>query len=299
MDQEHRDTNRRMWDELAPIHAASDFYDVPGFLSGMSHLRPFECEEAGGMSLAVLWFICNATLVWTHSPGHVKARIVTGLDFSEPAITAARGIAEQAGVEADFIVGDVHDAPQLLDRRFEIVYTGIGALCWLPDITAWAEVVARLVKPGGILYMPEVHPYTDMFGEEDLLVREHYFDHGVAYREESGGTYAATDVKTENNVDYSWTHSVSSVISALIKVGFVLELFSEHDYTVFRQFKALEHHPKDRTYRFPEGQSTHAAVVFDPLSDAADGGGVVSCWVSFLQRPLRHWCCRCVIEALS
>lgn len=252
MDNDHRNTNRSMWDELVPIHVASDFYDVPGFLGGMSHLRPFESAEVGDVTgCSLLHLQCHIgldTLSWAR-----EGAIVTGLDFSEPAIVAAREIATQAKVEAEFVVGDVHDAPQLLDRRFDIVYTGIGALCWLSDMSEWAGIVAQLVEPGGMFYMPEVHPYTDVFGEDDLSVSEHYFDDGIAYREEGGGTYAGHDVKTENNIDYSWTHPVSSVISALIEVGFVLEQFSEYDYTVFRQFKSLEHHPEDRTYRFPEG----------------------------------------------
>ena len=251
MDQEHRDTNRRMWDELAPIHAKSEFYDVPGFLAGMSHLRPFELEEVGDVSgRSLVHLQCHIgldTLSWAR-----EGAKVTGLDFSQPAISAAEEIASQAKLDAHFVLGDVHHAPEVLQRRFDIVYTGIGALCWLPDITAWAEVVAQLVEPNGILYLTEVHPFTDMFGEKDLLVREHYFDQGVAYRCEDGGTYAGTDVKTEHNLDFSWTHPVSSVITALLKVGFVIELFSEHDYTVFRQFETLEHHPEDRTYRFPD-----------------------------------------------
>ena len=38
------------------------------------------------------------------------------------------------------------------------MYTGIGALCWLPDIRRWAGVVAALLKPGGRLFMREGHP---------------------------------------------------------------------------------------------------------------------------------------------
>ncbi len=42
--------------------------------------------------------------------------------------------------------------------RFDLVYTGIGALCWLPDVQRWAGVVAALLRPGGRLFMREGHP---------------------------------------------------------------------------------------------------------------------------------------------
>jgi hypothetical protein len=38
------------------------------------------------------------------------------------------------------------------------VYTGVGALCWLPNIRAWAGVIASLLRPGGRLFMREGHP---------------------------------------------------------------------------------------------------------------------------------------------
>lgn len=249
---EHLRDNLAMWNELVPIHVASDFYDVPGFLAGTSHLRSFERPEIGDVAgRSLLHLQCHIgldTLSWAR-----EGAIVTGLDFSEPAIKAADKIAGEAGLDATFTCAEVHDAPEVLGRRYDIVYTGIGALCWLPDIRAWAKVVARLVEPGGVFYLTEVHPFTDIFADDDLVVNEHYFDRGIAYVDERGGTYAGEDVKTACNVDHSWTHPVSSVISALMEEGFVLESFNEHEFTVFRQFKALEHHPEDRTYRFPEG----------------------------------------------
>ena len=50
------------------------------------------------------------------------------------------------GLDADFVCADVYDAVQATgQRRFEIVYTGLRALVWLPDIDRWAGVVAWLV----------------------------------------------------------------------------------------------------------------------------------------------------------
>lgn len=81
------------------------------------------------------------------------------LDFSPSALKAARKLAERAGNAVTFVDGDVYDSVALLgSERFDVVYTGIGALCWLPDIRRWAMTVAGLLRPNGRLFMREGHP---------------------------------------------------------------------------------------------------------------------------------------------
>ena len=251
MNPEHLEANRRMWDERVSVHLKSAFYDVPGFLAGTSHLRDFERPELGDVrGRSLLHLQCHFgldTLSWAREGAEV-----TGLDFSASAIATARDIARDAKLEATFVEGDVHDAAKILHRTFDIVYTGFGAICWLPDIRRWAEVAWKMVRPGGIFYMSEFHPFTDIFDEDDLTVANHYFDRGVPFVDESGATYTEGSANIQNTIDYTWTHPVSTVITALLDQGFRLELFQEHDYTLFPRFPSLEHHPEDRTYRLPE-----------------------------------------------
>ena len=99
---------------------------------------------------------------------------MTGLDFSAPAIEAA-GLAADIDVEADFVCADVYDAPEaLLGRSFDIVYVNIGAINWLPDIRRWAQIVGTLLRPRGVLYMKEVHPFSWVFADDDLTVENDY-----------------------------------------------------------------------------------------------------------------------------
>jgi len=80
--------------------------------------------------------------------------VVSGLDFSRPAVSAASSLAAELGLPATFVVSDVYDAVAAFGgQRFDIVYTGIGALVWLPDIPGWAPEpgAARglsLARPG-------------------------------------------------------------------------------------------------------------------------------------------------------
>jgi SAM-dependent methyltransferase len=87
-----------------------------------------------------------------------RGAIVTGLDYSPKAIATARQLGRDTGLDARFVEGDVHDAPGLIQGRFDIVFVTWGAICWLSNIRRWAEIAAGFVAPGGFLYLLEAHP---------------------------------------------------------------------------------------------------------------------------------------------
>lgn len=154
------EVNRANWDERVPIHVEGEFYDVAGFLAGEERLRPFELAEMGDVGgKDLLHLQCHFgidTLGWA---GH-GAR-VTGLDFSAPAVEAATKLASQLSLDASFVRANVYDAAEALEgRTSDVVYTGLGALNWLPDIERWAGVAEALIRPGGFLYLAEFHPFT-------------------------------------------------------------------------------------------------------------------------------------------
>lgn len=140
--------NRAYWDERVPIHIQGRFYDVDSFKAGRSTLRRQEVADLAPVSGKTLIHLqCHFgldTLSWAR-----LGATAVGLDFSVPAIAAARTLAAETGIAAEFIAGNVYDAPQLLrGRPFDIVYTGIGALMWLANLPRWAEAVAALLVPG-------------------------------------------------------------------------------------------------------------------------------------------------------
>jgi hypothetical protein len=143
-------------------------------------------------------------------------------------------------------------------ERFEIVYTGLGALNWLDDLPRWAEIVAELLRPGGFLYLSEFHPFADVFADEDLKVVGDYFGDPAGDRiEDTGGTYADLDASTTHNATHEWTHPLGDVLGAVIGAGLRLELFNEHDYTVSPRWPHLELDPDApearNVYRQPSG----------------------------------------------
>ena len=251
MPEEWLAVNRALWDERVPIHVASAFYDVDAFVAGGSTLREFELEEVGDVAgLTLMHAQCHFgldTLSWAR-----RGARVTGLDFSEPAIDAARKLAKDAGIEAEFVAADVYRAVEALGgRRFDVVYTGLGALNWLPDIEGWARVVAALVAPGGRFYLAEFHPFSGVFGDEELAVKYPYF-HAQPFVWDEPGTYADPAATTVHNRSIEWNHGLGAVVSALVAAGLRLEFLHEHDHTLFARWPFLER-GDDGTYRLPEG----------------------------------------------
>jgi SAM-dependent methyltransferase len=84
---------------------------------------------------------------------------MSGLDFSAASLMQARQLAGRAGADIEFRESYVYRATEVFEpRSFDLVFTGIGALCWLPGIAAWVRVVAELLKPGGRLFLRDSHP---------------------------------------------------------------------------------------------------------------------------------------------
>jgi SAM-dependent methyltransferase len=240
-EESHLDLNRSWWDERVTGHVASEFYDVERFRTGGSTLRPFEVEEVGdvnGKRLAHLQ--CHFgldTLSWARAGASVA-----GLDFSGPAVEAATALAAETGLDARFVQADVYDALDALEgEAFDIVYTGFGALNWLPDLPRWASVVASLLAEGGFLYLAEFHPFTWVFGDHGREVELDYFHDpaGITFDDDQPGSYADLEVPTRENKTREWAHTVSDVVTAVLGAGLRLDLLSEQDYTLFPRFDDL------------------------------------------------------------
>lgn len=246
---EWREVNQALWDERVGIHVAGDFYDVPGFLAGKSRLLPFELAEVGPVAgLTLVHPQCHFgldTLSWAREGAQV-----TGLDFSPPAIAAARDIAQRAGIEAEFVQTDVYDASAAVGGRvFDVVYTGLGAINWLPDIERWAATMVSLLAPEGRFYMAEFHPITEVFGEAELTVERPYFEPGPVLWDEPG-TYADPSAHTTQTRTVEWVHGLGDVVSALAGAGLRIDLLHEFDYTLSPRWPFLEL-ADDRTFRMP------------------------------------------------
>jgi SAM-dependent methyltransferase len=237
------ETNRRRWDELVGIHAASEEYDLQGFLDGESSLHSLELEALGDVSgRSLLHLQCHFgldTLSWAR----LGAR-VTGVDFSESAVELARSIAARIGVEAEFVCSNVYDLPGLLEGEFDIVYTTYGVLTWLHDMEGWARIVSRYLKPGGTLFAADFHPFMWVFDDDhpsELRVIHGYWQGEEPDYYEVDGSYADPDARLANKGSYEWAHPLSEVVNALINAGLNIQRLDEYPYSVdARQMPFME-----------------------------------------------------------
>jgi SAM-dependent methyltransferase len=235
------ESNLKNWDSRVEVHVKSRFYDVEGWLRNGAGPPTREVEALGDLQgKSLIHLQCHFgidTLSWARAGAYV-----TGLDFSAVAIDEATALAKRAGVSqrASFVCANVYDASLALQgKRFDVVYVSLGALCWLPDVSAWGAVVADLLVPGGRMYVHDVHPFSSCFDSEGERVIYGYFeDPDDPQVFDSTSTY--TDGEELSAIrTYEWNHSIGEIVAALVGHGLVLDSLTEHDWTVFRQFPWL------------------------------------------------------------
>jgi SAM-dependent methyltransferase len=227
--------NRANWDERAPAHAASPSYDVERFItdpSFLSRVVRYDQPRLGGLSgLKGVHLQCHIGTD-TISLTRLGARM-SGLDLSPVSLREARRLADRAGAVVDFVESDVYGALGVLEPgSFDLVYTGVGALCWLPDIARWASIVAGLLRPGGRLFLREGHPMLWAIDEThtDRLVVDHpYFEREEPLVFDDGGTYVETDATFSNDVTHEWNHGLGEITTAVLDNEMELTGLAEHD----------------------------------------------------------------------
>jgi SAM-dependent methyltransferase len=251
--EEYFNANRALWDEYALIHVGSKSYRVPAFKTGRSSLKQLELNELGPVEgRSLLHLQCHFgldTLSWARLGAQV-----TGVDFSAEGVKLARSLADELNLPARFIQANIYDLPQQLDETFDIVFTSYGVLTWLPDLTGWAKLIARYLRPGGVFYIAEFHPFAMIFDDEGAQpqLKYPYFERNV-FELEVHGSYADPDAQIKQPVTYEWNYPLGEVINALIQAGLQIEFLHEHAHSVYHQFPFLVETDEPGIYRFPPG----------------------------------------------
>jgi SAM-dependent methyltransferase len=220
--------NRALWDEWAAIHAESSWYNLDAVRAGADKLRPYEVDEVGSVAgLSLLHLQCQIgtdSVSWARRGAHV-----TGVDFSPVAIQIAANLAHELRTTAEFVCSDVMTLPENLTGTWDIVYASRGVLGWLPDLGAWARVVAHFLKPGGVFYLTDMHPMARAVDptSASLQLGGPYWHRPEPIRHVVRGSYADPDAHVEATEKYLWTHSTGDLISAVAQAGLCLEFFHE------------------------------------------------------------------------
>lgn len=254
-----RDANRAKWDELVQPHLTSGFYSVDALREGKRRLDPIVERELGDVAgLSVLHLQCHFGLD-TLTLAQQGAR-VTGLDFSAPAIAAARALAAETGLGGTFVEGDLYVAPDLIGERFDLVFTSWGTICWLPDLAGWARIAEGFLKPGGRLYFADCHPMAYVWDEGEggcdpaagrFQTKYPYFHSDEPIALDDAGDYASGHT-TKQTRTYEWAHPVSDIVTAVAAAGLRFEFLHEHPFITWALLPGLVPHG-EHLFGWPEG----------------------------------------------
>ncbi len=222
-----RDGNRAFWDELTPVHLRA--YGVDRFLAGERWLPQEILDEVGNVTgFSLLHLQCHFgldSLAWVREGANV-----TGVDFSPSAIEAARALSRRANLPAKFICSDIYDLSNHLHGTYDVVFTSIGVLCWLKDLSTWAQIIAKFLKPGGFFYIMDGHPLLYTFDDEGgWRFSISYFHSPAPYKwDDENADYMDPSYKTQTPT-YEWQWAVSDIINAIIRAGLSVEFFNEFE----------------------------------------------------------------------
>lgn len=250
--------NRLAWNEAAHHYTLHVEETIAALRAGTSNVHPIERANLGDLApwCATAIHLQCASGRDTLSLWLEGARRVVGIDISESMIANARRTSEALGAPATWHCCDILDTPHELDGTADLVYTGRGALGWIHDLAAWARVVARLLRPGGVLHVLDNHPASLLFDPDAtslvLLGMASYFEHSEAYR-----GWEQTYIKDEElglpaeeqREKYVRLWTLADVFQQLRAAGLDIEHLGEHPDEYYEVFPQL---PVEERRRIPQ-----------------------------------------------
>jgi SAM-dependent methyltransferase len=256
---EWRQVNRANWDERVGVHLGPCGYDLSDLRAGRGRLNAIEeAELSPVVGKRVLHLQCHfGTDSLTLAQ---RGAEVVGLDFSGPAIDAARVLASELGLadRAHFVQADVYDALKAVPEPhdFDLVFVTWGAITWLPEIEPWTAIVAAMLRPGGSLYLADGHPVAYVFDDatrsSDAMpgLFAPYFSRRPVVSVDPRD-YVDPEARLANAKTYTWIHPLGDLVTSLIASGLDLDWLHEHDAVTWKMFETLV---KDSAglYRWPD-----------------------------------------------
>lgn len=235
-EKDYLSANRTNWDDRAEGHSAPGIgYHVERYIDDRSLLSgvvAFDIPRLGDIrgkrTIHLQCHIGTDTLSLAR-----RGAEVVGLDFSPAAVRAARELVSKTGDAVTFVESDVYSATDVVEPgSFDVVYTGIGALCWLPSIDRWAATVASLLTPGGLLHLRETHPIVWSADEripDGPHLRFPYYEQTEPLAWDEDTTYVEIDRPITATKSFEWNRGLGEIVTALLSHGMRLTMLVEHD----------------------------------------------------------------------
>lgn len=249
---DYTEANRAAWNQRAPVHASHSLealieqFRQPGF--SVLH-KPNEVERLRALELKgknVAQLCCNNGRELLSVKNLFGAARCVGFDISDEFIDHARALNSAANQDVEFVRANVLEIPDEFSSQFDLVYVTIGALGWLPDIAAFFRVVSNLLKPGGNVLIYEMHPFLDLFDNEEAALEDplrvcHSYFKSSPYVEMDTWDYLSGE-KYAGKTSYWFHHKLSDIFTGLIRNNIQITAFDEFDFDISNVFGHLEKH---------------------------------------------------------
>ncbi|NVJ49836.1 MAG: class I SAM-dependent methyltransferase [Gammaproteobacteria bacterium] len=247
----YKSINKKLWNDRVANHMASEFYDNASFIAGRNSLNGIELELLGDVTNQSIAHLQCHFGQDSMSLARMGAK-VTGIDFSDQAISQAKQLNAQLGLSAEFYCDDIlalfsDPAAAHLAGQFDVVFASYGVLGWHPDVAAWMSTARQLLKPGGRLVLVEFHPVLWMFDERFQQFKYSYFNRGPI-TEQVSNSYTDGSATEQNYQEVGWNHSFADIFAALLDQGLHVQSFTEYDYSPYPCFDNMQ--PCEQGYRF-------------------------------------------------
>ncbi len=139
-------------------------------------------------------------------------------------------VAEAADVSIHYELGDVLEIDlENYGGYFDVVFMEGGVLHYFHDIDEFMQIMYGLLKKNGKLICSDFHPFTKL---SDILHLEQstmsYFSTDVFEGEMAHARFFDDEIRKQMPKCSYRKYTISEIINAIIKSGFVLERFDEH-----------------------------------------------------------------------
>ncbi len=229
---DYTETNKKWWNAITPIHSRSSLYNLKKFKKGATSLQQIEIKELENIkNKKILHLLCHFGMD-SLSLARRGAK-VTGVDVSEESIKLAQSLSNELHIPAEFICSDVYALPKVLNKKYDIIFMSYGVLLWLSDLKKFGNLINHFLKKGGIFYIVELHPFTNILSH-DFTLQYDYFDKGP-FLDDADGSYSDWNDTTKGKT-YEWSYTIEDIFSMLHAQNLKIEFFHEFPYTMYDQF---------------------------------------------------------------
>lgn len=140
---------------------------------------------------------------------------VTSCDISEKQLEYAQKIAEREGIDQSirFVCTDTMTLENIDNSEYDLVYTSNGVHVWLNDLSAMYRNIYRVLKPGGLNILYDIHPFMRPFDDHVKMIKPY----------DNIGPF-----EDEYTVNFHWR--VQDILNAILDSGIQLVHIEEvHD----------------------------------------------------------------------